>query len=268
MKRFAVTPFCLLGLAVALFFGLLIGPATAEEPAGTDFRVSSGIFRMGETKPASKILTVFSGGKVYDVMFNSDVVTIFDPKDGSFLLVDGGKKVQTVATKEFVDKAIERLVQEAADKKDPENQFFFNPQFESTQKDTMTGDLLFRSPWLTYRVNGKQGAVQAAKQYHQFANAYARLNTILNPGSKPPFARMLVNKTLAKRTLLPKTILITYGKESDPKAERFRSEHRYEMGLSETDRKHIELVKKSLEKLKVVPFEEYLKSLSNSSKKR
>jgi hypothetical protein len=248
---------------------ILIGAAAAEEEMpGPDFRVDNGIFKMGKTEPVSRTVTIFADGKVYDFMLDTQEIVIYNEQDGSFTLINiskDSKGVQTVLTKQLIDQAIERLMQRATNEKDPRTQFLYNPKFAPLEQDAMTGQLIFKSPWLTYRVKTKLGGFKMAKRYYRFADAYARLNTITSPGGRPPFARMLVNKTLGESSMLPQTILLTNGEESDPKAARFRSEHRYEMKLEKSSQERIEKVKESLKNLKVVPLEEYMTLLESSS---
>lgn len=244
--------------AIVVIFSVLIhGLASAEEPVPNNFRVDNGLFKTDQTEPFARTVTVFFDGMVYDFMLESDQITIFNEIEASFTLIDVSEGTKTVIPLQFIDKAIERIVARNASKSDPETQFLYNPKFDPIQKDTTTGELIFTSRWLTYRVDARQGDVKAAKQYRHFADACAKLNTVLRPGSKPPFARLLVNQMLADGTMLPKSILMTEGAEINPEAPRFRSEHRYEMKLNEADKKRIEDVKKSLETLKEKKLEEF-----------
>lgn len=246
-------------ILVAVFAINLVGPTMAEETTTTNFCVNNGIFTVGREKPVMRSTTIFLDGIVYDFMFETATITIFDEVKGVFTLINVKRHTQTVITMEFVDKAIERLVTRAASKKDPETQFLYNPKYEPLQKDTKTGELLFQSPWITYRVDAKQGDVKATKQYRRFADAYAKLNTVLQPRNKPPFARMLVNKTLGESTMLPHSVAVAYGKKGDFFWAQFSSKHRYEMKISNYDKKRIEKLKKSLDTLKVVTLNKYQK---------
>ena len=73
---------------------------------------------------------------------------------------------------------------------DPLKRFLVDPRFEE-QFDESTGELTLSSQWMTYRVlieTREEAAV--ADQYRDFADWQVQLNTLLNPGSKPPFARL------------------------------------------------------------------------------
>ena len=264
MKRFNTTVVPQRFFAIMVLAFISIGlfattSAVAAEPTSANFRVDNGIFKLGQKEPLTRTVTVFCDGIVYDFVLGSEKITIFNEAEGSFTMIDAQNGVQTVIPTQLLDKAIERLALRAAKKTDKETQFFYNPTFKPTQKDTASGELVFESPYLTYRVDAKQGDVKASKQYRRFADAYAKLNTVLHPGSNPPFARMVVNETLAESTSLPKAVQVTYGEETDPNAPRFRSEHRYEMKLDANDKERIEAVKESLETLKVIPFGEFQK---------
>ena len=57
---------------------------------------------------------------------------------------------------------------------------------------------------MTYQLLLRKATNRAIwQQYCDFSDWYARLNTLLNPGSKLPFARLAVNAALARHEAIP-----------------------------------------------------------------
>ena len=124
------------------------------------------------------------------------------------------------------------------------------------------------SETLTYRVQGSQPKVaQAVSGYQQFADWYARLNS-LRPGSLPPFARLELNKAVAEQGWIPEEVELTVAPAQRllGRALVLRSRHLANWRLSNTDRKRIETAGKQLAEFQSVSFSEYRRSLELAKK--
>jgi hypothetical protein len=118
------------------------------------------------------------------------------------------------------------------------------------------------SPLVSYELTTKPASSPAVStQYREFCDWYCQLNTLLNPGSRPPFARMLVNETLDKRQLFPQEVKLSVqlGSGFPPKRAAIRSEHRFVDQLTESDRDRVAQTEQYLTIFSPVPFSEYQK---------
>ena len=74
----------------------------------------------------------------------------------------------------------------------------FEVDFEQNSELTLTSD------FMTYQLTTiPANTPEAAQQYHEFSDWYARFNAMSNPGSAPPFPRMAVNEELANGRWFP-----------------------------------------------------------------
>jgi hypothetical protein len=181
---------------------------TATVAAATDFRIASQVFVGDGKQAASTNITLFRAGIVYDYLSEPESVTIFDPLRGRFVLIDPVEQIQCeVATKE-VAAFNDELRLRAAGSQDPLLQFMANPQFKVITPQP--GVLHLTGPHMNYRIQvqrvGDKGAV---RQYVEFSDWYARLNTLMNPGSPPPFTRISMNQILLERGEVPKEVMLT-----------------------------------------------------------
>jgi hypothetical protein len=253
MDRFAIK--CALLLAAVLF-------CTIRESHGADFRVENHVFVEGKDEPENRSLTLFQGGIVYDFMSEPSEVTIFDKPTGHFFLLNRTNQQQTEVAISAVEGFMEKLRQLAYKQKDPLSKFFADPKFEE-RFETESGELTLTSPWVTYRVVIKAARNPAlAAQYREFSDWQSRLNAMLNPGSRPPLARLQVNEALAKREVLPGKVHLTMTslKNETLQKMKLRSEHDFTFNLLPTDLEQIERVREARGKFKLVPYEKYEKN--------
>ena len=236
--------------------GLLLsgGPA-----GGETFRVENKVFVEKETEPRVESTTIFSDGVVYDFLKKPGEITIFDKVRGRFVLLDTARRVKTELTTEGVLRVTERLKEWAGMQPDPLLKFLADPQLDR-QFDPDSGELTFSSPWVTYRVAPADAESAAiARQYREFSDWYLRLNTRINPGSRPPFARMIVNAELEARGEIPREVHLTLTPKGGlmPKRIRVRSQHRLIRRLVESDRDRIVQAGQFMAIFKAVDFDEY-----------
>jgi hypothetical protein len=250
----AIFPAVLLGFAVAvnaIFGGYPIFAA--------DFRVDNQVFTAGAKVPDSRSTTIFYDGIVYDFLEKPNEVVVLDAKTGRFTLVDLGRRVQTQLTTDEVDAFVTRLVQWAAQRPDPMSKWFSDPQFDeafnsAAARLTMTGD------WMTYEARLAVAVKPAmAAQYREFSDCYARLNTLLTPGSRPPLPRLALNKALGERQAIAREVLLD-RKDAGGKTTKVRSEHTLSIELTKADLSRVTQVRGLLRSLPSVSFDEYRKS--------
>jgi hypothetical protein len=226
---------------------------------GSDFRVENKVFLGGEKEPAAQSTTIFHGGMVYDYLAEPAEVTIFDPVRGRFVLLDPTRRIKAELTLEVIGKAIDRVKTRLGDSDDPHTRFQASPSFDE-QVDPSTGELVFQSDWMTYRVSGAAtDDVESVRQYREFSDAYARLNTFLRPGSRPPFARLIVNEALEKRGEIPMKVELnlTLKKGLPPKRVNMRSEHHLIPQLVESDRRRVAQTDQFLAMFSSLSFSDY-----------
>jgi hypothetical protein len=238
------------------------GLANVQTAAGDDFRVENKIFRGKHRTPTSESTTIFQGGVVYDYLKEPPEVIVLDKAADRFVLLDTVRRVRAeLATKDVADFA-DQLHQLAANQDDPFKKFLAAPKF-TTRFDKAANQLILSSPWMTYRLLLDSPAPpEIAAQYRQFCDWYARLNTVLNPGSKPPFARLLVNAALAEREATAREVhlTMTLRKTFPPKRVTVRSEHQLIPQVAGADLDRVAQTRQFMDIFKLVSFEQYRKS--------
>jgi hypothetical protein len=245
---------------VALAVVVLAGIGAVGQAA--DFRVENAVF-VGEPKegeePASRSSTIFHRGVVYDFLDDPAEVTIYDPAGARFILLDVEQKLRTDLSPDDVRKAMDRLKYLAKKSNDRKMQFLCEPTFEESI-DPATGELVFDSDLMDYRVKGaRTDSPEMVRQYHEFSDWYARLNAYLRPGSRPPFARMIVNAALAKRGEVPDRIVLTLRERRGLTVhkEQLRSEHHLVKRLVGGDFHRVAEAGQQMAAFKTVSFREY-----------
>jgi len=111
---------------------------------------------------------------------------------------------------------------------------------------------------LSYTALGLKAAnPDAAKGYRYFADWCARLNS-LRGNSLPASARLVLNKEMAERGLLPFEIVRTIP-PANPLGKKLehKSEHRFNWALSGEDRKRIERAGDLMATFQTASFDDY-----------
>jgi hypothetical protein len=236
--------FVLAGLAV---------PAVAD-----DFRIETKVF-VGRSKThASENITLFHSGYVYDYLSAPDHVAVFDKPHGRFILLDPSRKVKAEVKIDDVTLFTTKLQEMAGRSSSAFMKFAANPTFETNF--SQDSRLSLTSKWMTYRLQTQPAQTpEAAKQYHDFSDWYARFNAMTNVGSTPPFARMAVNEELADRGLVPTEVQLTVSSQSGlgGRAVTMRSEHHVSWRLLEADLEKIAETANQLAAFKLVELSEF-----------
>ncbi len=231
-----------------------------EQPAAADdFRMENQVFAGDGKEPASRSTTIFCDGVVYDYLGNE--VIVFDKAAAHFTLLDTVRRVRTGVTCRQVTSFTERLQQSAAAADDPFLLFLAAPEFDE-RFDKASRELTLSSSWMTYRLLlVEAGSRAVTEQYREFSDWYAKLNTVLHPGSKPPFARLLVNAAMAKYGTVAKEVFLTLtpNKKSPPQRIEVRSRHQFVRRLAQSDRDRVTRTREFMTDFKTVGFGEYRK---------
>jgi hypothetical protein len=231
------------------------GSAAAEQ----DFRIENKVFSGDEKEPLIQSTTIFHDGVVYDYLVDPAEVTVLDEEHGRFVLLDMTRRVKTELATERLVSFGDGLRRWSQDQSDPFVKFLGSPQFEE-EFDEENGQLSFVSPWMTYRLKTVDVPSEAlSRQYREFSDWYCRLNTFLNPGARPPFARMVVSASLDHRQQFPRQVELTIRPKENFLAKRHtvRSEHLLIRQLVESDRQRVVQTDQFMAIYTAVDFQEY-----------
>ena len=231
--------------------------AHAGYALGADFRVESNVFDDStgrSASPFSRNLTLFRAGTVYDFLLDDpNRVTIFDPAAGTFTLLDGRRKIKTYVDRENLLRFIVAL-QDRAREAGPLHQFAADPEFQA-EFDPATGQVTLASPRWTYRARGSRVENrQAATQYMQFADWYARINAT-RVGAMPPMPRLELNQALADRGLTPTEVQLSLDR-GEKKTE-LRSTHQFGWKLAPGDDDRVKSARSMAKLFREVPFQKF-----------
>ena len=247
-----------LGLAILL---AIAGQALGGNVAVADeFKVENTVYVSNQEKAVGQSTTIFHGGAVYDFLKEPAEAVIFEKAANRFILVDVARHTRTELSTEDVAKFTQRLQQRTAKSADPLVKFLAEPKFEE-QFDAGRGELTLSSPLVNYRlVLAAEANQETVEQYHEFSDWYARLNTLLVPGSRPPFGRLAANAALAKRQATAAQVFLTLQPSPGKPAPTIRSEHRLVRPLAPDDLQRVARLRAALTDLKLVSFEQYRKA--------
>jgi hypothetical protein len=251
-------------LATALV-GFVSSPAAAD-----DFRIETKVFVGKETEPASEDLTLFRGEQVYDFLDKPKEVTVFDKPRSRVILLDPARRVKTEVSMEHLMAFSDELRTLCGKQADPFWKFCAEPSFDQSL-DGATGELVFASSFLTYRVaTVKAGTDDIARQYKEFSDSYARLNAMTNPGSTPPFPRLKIDEALFLSHAVPQRVQLTIPTRSrfGGKPTIVRSEHGVNWRLLESDQQKIQEAEEYLVTFTQLPLERYLGTAHPADSKR
>lgn len=221
-----------------------------------DFRLENSIFEGNAKAPVSTSSTLFYQGKVYDYLTQSSEATLYEP-GRRFILIDPKQRQRTEVSLQDLEEFNQQLRARALASEQPLMKFLADPRF-ALQFGRLSAR--FASEWISYEVTATDASEETARQYADFADWHARLNTRWIKGSAPPFARIAVNAELLQRRWLPSRIeRTTLSLSADGKRipNMVRSEHRVSHKLSKKDLQRIEQTHRDANAFAPVPFEEF-----------
>lgn len=235
-------------------------PAEGAKPAEPSFSVVTRVFGDDAAEPLAVHRILVEGGRMYDLPASPpplrSVVTVFDPSAGRVVLLDrAGRTRAEVATNELLKLAAELRL--SAEKNNRERQVGLlatvrsGPRNEKHRIEFDSG----RFGNVRYETTVQKPAdPRVAQQFGQFCDWAARLNLARRTRTPPPFARMRLNRTLAVRGQLPKTITVTLG--ARPSGDRFRVEHELTTPLAPADRAEVRRADGEIVEYRLVGFDE------------
>ena len=204
----------------------------ARPAPGDDFRIETKVYAGKGKEPASRNTTLFRAGFVYDYLSDDGQVVVFDPARGRFIVLDPPRKLKAEVKTDRVRKLVDSLHDLAARSGSAAVRFAADPRF--AVDFSADGDLALTSQHIKYRLKTIPAATpEAAAQYREFSDWYARFNTMANPGSPPPFPRLAVNAELGERGLVPTEVQFA------TRSVTLRTEHYVSWRLLEGDHRRI-----------------------------
>ncbi len=231
----------------------------------SDFRMQTEVFVEGDSQPVSSSLTLFSGSKVYDFLgdkSSAGEITVFDVSRGRFVLIDTQQKIKTILTKEYLIRFLEQVESRANDDVITR---FVSPELDQQYNPT-TKTVTVSSDHLSYHAIGIDAKWdRAVEQYRHFADWIARLNST-RIGNLPPNSRFELNRVMAERKLMPKTIERTVLLDRvGLRKQVVRSEHDIHWQLTNSDRKRISSTGNLMAECKQVSIDEYWQAQAQAS---
>ena len=262
MKRFL----SLLAIAPAFVLSFCF----CQRADADDFRIETKVFAGKDAEPISEDLTLFRGEQVYDFLSRPREVTVFDKPRSRVMLLDLTRRVKTEIRMERIMAFSDELRTWCGKQADPLLRFSAEPAFAQSL-DNSSGEIVFTSPFLTYRVATTRAANDdVARQYLEFSDSYARLNAMTNPGSTPPFPRLKIDEALYISRAIPVRVQLTMPPRSrfGGKPTTMRSEHSVSWRLLESDQQKIQEAEEFLVTFTPLTLERYLDSAGSSESKR
>jgi hypothetical protein len=238
----------------ALVVGLLLhaGAARAEE-----MRIFTRVYNDaapandGGAERGSQIVarsvSLFHAGQVYDFIDGADELTVFDPANQRFTILNTARSVATIVEFEQLRQLLkvsrgeaEKYVARLESRTDRESsravaalKFQLDPKFHETW-DADRKQLVLRSDELTYTVRcAVAPSPTSAENYLRYADWTARLNHVLHPQALFPESRLRLDESLRTRGLLPIVVDLQADLESPL---RLRAEHQVHWELDARDR--------------------------------
>lgn len=247
----------LAGPAVATILALAVGyPAIAAR--ADDFRVENRVYIGGKSTPDSQGVTIFYGGLVYDFLSDPAEVIVFDKAHEQFSMLDIGRRARADLSTGEVRAFVERVRQRLAGHSDPMKRWLSDPVFKE-DFDAGTGRLTLTGAWMTYEAQIVTRDASLSAQYREFSDAYAQLNSVLNPGSRPPLARMALNEAILRRQAVAKEVRLTLKPDAGSQQQTVRSQHDVVLKLDADDVRRVAEVRQYLRDFQPVSFEQYRK---------
>jgi hypothetical protein len=231
------------------------GPLGIREAAGVDFRIENRVYVGGRQEPQVHSTTMFYGGLIYDFLDQPAEAVVFDKAGGRFSLLDFRRRVAADLSAADVAAFVTRIREQVAHHPDPWVRFLAEPALE----ERMDGAALVLSgEWLTYRARLAEASPAVARQYREFSDWYAELNTVLHPTARPPFARLRLDEALACHQATAREVELTTTSKKGVKTT-IHSRHELATALTPADLKRIAEAREAQRTFQTVKFEEYHK---------
>jgi hypothetical protein len=206
--------------------GIALLLACAAIAQSEDFHVSTRIDNLRAVPPAGKkesrppsmlCESLFNAGKVYDYNGEGSEVTIFEPAQERFVIIDTAKRTSTVVSFVYIDQRLHQAhaVRSAELKRAPNEMskekagyldFELHPKF-TEEFDKKGNRLILDSPFVRYKLKCVPArSPDLLKAYLNYADWAARLNYVSYRTTSLPDPRLAVNERLRQKGLLPVSV--------------------------------------------------------------
>lgn len=242
---------------LALCLGAVAAVVSARPVAAEDFRIENRVYVGRSSQPEAQSVTIFHAGLVYDFLDDPAEVLVFDKPAGRFVLLDlRHKSVAEVTLKDVADFTA-RLKQRAMASKNPTIRSLADPRFDE-RGGAESGEVTLHSASMTYRARLLKVEPGVAEQYRDFTDWQSRLNPMLQPGARPPFARLALNEALARHQATAREVELTLSKQASSKGpEMIRSQHELVTQLSQADLDRVAQAREAMRTFQPLGFEQY-----------
>jgi hypothetical protein len=232
--------------------------AAAAPASAADFRVSNAVFVEGESGPQCQSVTIFHAGLVYDFLADPAEIIVFDKPHGRFVLLDLGRRVQSGLSTDEVEAFIERAKRLLAGSKNPAQiRWLADPKFDETF-DNQTSEVTLRGDSMTYQAKVLATGPEVAAQYRDFSDWYAKFNHVLNPESRPPFPRMILDAALERNHGIAKEVRLASNFAKNHPPVKITSRHELAGQLDASDKKRVADAREDMTGFKQVSLNEYV----------
>jgi hypothetical protein len=107
---------------------------------------------------------------------------------------------------------------------------------------------------------------ETLRRYQDFTYRQAQLNTLLTPGSQPPFARLKLHAALAERQVMAEEVSLKRATVIPNFSRPLRAEHRFGWTLDDEDRRRIAAADEHATTYKPLTPAEFLKPLAEGKR--
>ncbi len=214
------------------------------------YRLETDVYVGSETRPVYQTLTLFKDSIAYDIPHGSSTITVIDVNRSRITLLDSTRQVQThVELAQLI-----RLIGDARKQAGP-----LQPIVEESSKVVETsGSLVVGGEIIRYEATMQDAPEKAtAITYAKFADAVAYLNGSREAASLP-FARLTLNREIAKRSKLPHEVTKTVSLGRKPTVQ--RSKLHATWSLNAENEKRIAAIDEMMKAFPVLEHPEYFKS--------
>jgi hypothetical protein len=228
---------------VAGLAGIALWLAWAAVAHSQDFHVKTRIQNLRETPqnkkdarpPRPLCSSLFHAGKVYDYNDSGSQVTIFEPAQERFVIVDSATRTSTVVSFEYIDHRLHQaqanrteMLPSASKEAAGYLAFELNPKFHE-KFDKQKKLLVLDSPFLTYQVHCDAAeSAELLEKYLNYADWAARLNYVSYRTPYLPAPRLAVDERLRHWGMLPVKVEVQYKFENGPHVQ---AEHKFTWAL-------------------------------------
>ncbi|MEI8372137.1 MAG: hypothetical protein WCJ35_04785 [Planctomycetota bacterium] len=243
----------LLAAMLFLFFGTAL---IMEAARAADFRVDNAIYVEGQSQPQSEGVTIFHEGLVYDFLNEPAEVILFDKAHRRFTLLDIGHHVRSEISIDDVQAFVNRVKQRLSGHSNPNMKWLADPSFEESFIRE-TSELTLKSTFMTYQAQVQSTVPAVAAQYHEFSDWYAQFNFAVNPKSRPPFPRMMLNEAIDRSKGIAKEVHLTTALSPKDVPTKITSRHQLVMQLDSADRNRVAEAREYQRSFQSVSFRDY-----------